>query len=299
MVHGSPKVTTMAHKFQAVLDEELLNERGHALGLLKRKRLVTPLRLGLSVIASLAAHHVQPIADLPRHFNAVWELGTDDNACYKQLDTSATPECFLDPLSHLMPHLTMNVLGCEAGTACSALGRLILHDGSSFALQKALADVVPGRFSAVSPAAVELHCTMDVLQDAPIVVSLRPDTDAEHASRPDPERLRGDLLFADRGALDLPSVRDIDRHGGFLLMRSKAGVHPRVIEASRDDGQRLTSCQDRHLQALPSQWPTQQRTALEVEWRIEGEPCRARLMVRWHPKDTCFHSLLTNLPQEK
>ena len=34
--------TTMAHKFQSVLDEKVLNERGQALGLVKRQRLVTP-----------------------------------------------------------------------------------------------------------------------------------------------------------------------------------------------------------------------------------------------------------------
>jgi hypothetical protein len=210
------KVTTMANKFQAVLDEEVLNERGHALGLLKRKRLVTPFRMGLSVIASMATQHVQTIADLHRHFNELWGLDTDYNAFYKQLDKSPTPEFFLDTLSHLMSHLTMNVLGFESGIAYSEFGRLILQDGSSFALHQALADVFPGRFNAVSPAAVELHCTMDVLQDAPIVISLSPDTDSEHHYRPAPESLRGDLLLADRGYLDLTYLRDIDRHGGFF-----------------------------------------------------------------------------------
>ena len=38
--------TTMAHKFQSVLDEKVLNERGQALGLVKRQRLVTTVSLG-------------------------------------------------------------------------------------------------------------------------------------------------------------------------------------------------------------------------------------------------------------
>jgi hypothetical protein len=58
--------TTMANKFQSILDEEVLNERGQALGLVKRKRLVMPFRLGLSVIASMATQQVQTIADLHR-----------------------------------------------------------------------------------------------------------------------------------------------------------------------------------------------------------------------------------------
>jgi hypothetical protein len=61
----------------------------------------------------------------------------------------------------------MKVFDFETGAAFSEFGRLILQDGSSFALHEALAHLFPGRFHAVSPAAVELHCTMDLLQDAP------------------------------------------------------------------------------------------------------------------------------------
>ena len=293
------QVTTMANKFQAVLDEEVLNKRGQTLGLLKRKRLVTPFHMGLSVIASMATQHVQTIADLHRQFNELWELDTDYNAFYKQLLKPATPEFFLESLSDIMSQLTMKVLGFEAGAAFSEFDRLILQDGTSFALHQVLAERFPGRFNAVSPAAVELHCTMDLLQDAPLIIALSPDTDSEHDYRPEPESLRGDLLFADRGYLDLTYLRDIDRHGGFFIMKSKAGLNPRVIDAYREDGQRLKSCQDRDFQALTSKWPKQQRAELEVEWLIEGEPFRARLLVSWNPKDKCFGYLITNLPQDK
>jgi Transposase DDE domain len=289
--------TTMANKFQSVLDEEVLNERGQALGLVKRKRLVTPFRMGLSVMASMATQHVQTIADLHRQFNELWELDTDYNAFYKQLLKPTAPEFFLESLSDIMSQLTLKVLGFEAGEAFSEFNRLILQDGSSFALHQALAHVFPGRFTAVSPAAVELHCTLDLLQDAPILIALSPDTDSEHDYRPEPESLRGDLLVADRGYLDLTYLRDIDRHGGFFIMRSKAGLNPRVIDAYREDGQRIKSCQDRDFQALTSKFPKQQRAELEVEWLIEGEPFRVRLMASWNPQKKCFDYLLTNLPQ--
>ena len=191
----------------------------------------------------------------------------------------------------------MKVLGFEAGAAFSEFNRLILQDGSSFALHQALAQVFPGRFKAVSPAAVELHCTMDLLQDAPIVITLSPDTDSEHDYRPEPESLRGDLLLADRGYLDLTYLRDINRHGGFFIMRGKAGLNPRVIDAYREDGQRLKSCQDRDLQAITSKFPKQQRAELDVEWRIKGEPFRVRLIVSWNAETKRFDYLLTNLPQ--
>ncbi len=290
---------SMANKFQSVLDEKVLNERGQALGLVKRKRLITPFRLGLSVMASMATQQVQTLADLHRHFNELWELDTDYNAFYKQLLKSAAPEFFLDSLSHIMSQLTLKVLGFKAGEAFSEFNRLILQDGSSFALHKALADIFPGRFNAVSPAAVELHCTMDLLQDAPITIALSPDTDSEHDYRPEPESLRGDLWLADRGYLDLAYLRDIARHGGFFLVRSKSNLNPRVLDAYREDGQRIKSCQDREFQAIISKFPKRQRAELEVEWLIEGEPFRARLIVSWNSEDKCFGYLLTNLPKGK
>ncbi len=218
------QVTTMANKFQAALDADVLNERGKDLGFAKRERLITPFRLGLSVMASMATQQVQTIADLHRQFNELWELDTDYNAFYKQLLKPTAPEFFLDSLSDIMSQLTMKVLGFEAGAAFSEFNRLILQDGSSFALHEALANIFPGRFNAVSPAAVELHCTMDLLQDAPIIIALSPDTDSEHAYRPEPESVRGDVLLADRGYLDLTYLRDIDRHGGFFLVRSTSIV---------------------------------------------------------------------------
>ena len=291
--------TTMATKFQSVLDAQVLNERGQQLGFAKRKRLITPFRLGLSVMASMATQPVQTIADLHRQFNEFWHFDTDYNAFYKQLDKSTAPEFFLSSLSHIMSQLTLKVLGFEAGAAFSEFNRLILQDGSSFALHQALADLFPGRFNAVSPAAVELHCTMDLLKDAPIIITLSPDTDSEHDYRPEPESLRGDLLLADRGYLDLTYLRDIDRHGGFFIMRSKSNLNPRVIDAYREDGQRLKSCQDREFQALISKFPKQQRTELEVEWLIEGEAFRMRQIVSWNPETKSFFYLLTNLLQDR
>jgi hypothetical protein len=121
---------------------------------------------------------------------------------------------------------------------------------------------------------------------------LSPDTDAEHDDRPQPERLRGDVFLADRGYLDLTSLRDIDRHGGYCIVRSKSNLNPRVIDAHREDGQRLKSCQERDLQAIVAKFPKQQRAELDVEWLIDHVPFRVRLIVRWNPekKRTLFSS---------
>jgi hypothetical protein len=74
-------------------------------------------------------------------------------------------------------------------------------------------------------------------------------------------------------------------------VRGKAGCNPRVIDAYREDGQRRKSCQDRDLQAITATFPKQQRAELDVEWQIEGEPFRVRLIVSWNPETKCFDYL--------
>src|SRR5207253_9730778 len=97
----------MANKFQAVLDADVLNERGKQLGFAKRERLITPFRLGLSVVASMATQQVQTIADLRRQFYELWAFESDYKAFYTQLLISSSPEFFRASLCHIMSQLTM------------------------------------------------------------------------------------------------------------------------------------------------------------------------------------------------
>jgi hypothetical protein len=107
------------------------------------------------------------------------------------------------------------------------------------------------------------------------------------------------LFLADRGYLDLAYLREIDRQGGFFIVRGKAGLNPQVVDACREDGQRIKSCQGRDLQAIVSKFPKRQRAECQVEWLKEHEPFTLRLIVRWNPETKAFDSLLTNLPSTR
>ena len=293
------QLTIMANKFQSVFDASLLNERGNQLEFCWRQRQITPFRFGLSVVASMASQEVQSIADLQRHFNALWDAEVSYKAFYNQLAKASCASFLLTSLRDIMGKLTMKVLGVEAGQALSECKRIVIQDGSSFALHDALSQVFPGRFNTVKPAAVELHCTMDVLQDAPLTIVLSPDTDSEHEYLPAPESLQGALFLADRGYLDLTYLRDVDRHGGFFLVRGKAGLNPRVIDAVREDGKRVKACQDRDFQAIITKLPKKQRGELDVEWLIDHQPFRLRLIASWNKETQAFVYLLTNLPHAR
>jgi hypothetical protein len=293
------QLTIMANKFQSVFDASMLNERGNQLEFCRRQRQITPWRFGLSVVASMAAQEVHSLADLQRHFNALWDTEVSYKAFYNQLAKASCAAFLLTSLSDIMGKLTMKVLGFAAGQALSEFKRIVIQDGSSFALHDALSQVFPGRFNAVKPAAVELHCTMDLLQDAPLTIVLSPDTDSEHAYLPTPASLQGALFLADRGYLNLTYLRDVDRQGGFFLVRGKEGLNPRVIDAVREDGKRVKACQDRDFQAIVPKLPKKQRGALDVEWLIDHQPFRLRLIASWNTETQSFVYLLTNLPQAR
>lgn len=244
------QLTIMANKCQSVFDASRLDASATDRAFCQRHRLMTPCRFGLSVVASMAAQQVHSIADMHRDCNALWDREVTDKAFSTQLATPRCVACLRTSLCDLMGTLTLQVLGFHKGQALSACNRMLLQDGRSFALHDALAQVFPGRFNTVKPAAVALHCTMDVLREAPITVVLTPDTDGAQDDLPEPASLQGAVFLADRGSLNLTSLRDVDRHRGCFVVRGKEGVHPRVIDAYRADGTRLRSCQERALPAI-------------------------------------------------
>src|SRR5918999_3007176 len=132
------QLTIMAKKFQSVLDAAVLNERGKQLGFAERERLITPFRFALSVVASMANEQLESIAALHRQFNDLWNLDTHYRGFYDQLVKDQSPEFFRTSLCDIMGKLSMKVLGFEAAQAFSAFNRLVIQDGSSFALHDAL-----------------------------------------------------------------------------------------------------------------------------------------------------------------
>ena len=77
------------------------------------------------------------------------------------------------------------VLAFDESSPFSESKHILIDDGSSQTVCGALGDSFPGRFSKVIPAAVELHTTMDLLNDDRLMrVQLTEDTRCERACLP-------------------------------------------------------------------------------------------------------------------
>ncbi len=297
MDHG--QLSMVADKFQWVFSAPLLNACGTEAKFCRRQRIITPFRLGLALTATCASQPVETLADFQRGFNALWGTTITYKAFYNQVAKSRFADFARTMTSRLIGDMTLRVLGFAKGRAFAEFRHIVLQDGSSFAIHDGLREVFPGRFKLVKPAAVELHTTMELLCDAPTTVVLPPDTTNEQAFLPEPASLRGSLLLADRGYLDLHYMCRVQDEGGFFLIRAKAGMNPQVVEAFREDGIRLRALRNKPLQAIHAKLPKRQRVELAVEWQVEGRPLRLRLLISWNRRTKEFCYLLTNLPAQR
>jgi hypothetical protein len=293
------QLSMVADKFQWVFSESLLNVCGKETRICRRERLITPFRFGVTLTATSASQRVDTLADFHRGFNALWGLTMSYEAFYKQLAKAHFADFMRTLTERLVSEMTLQMFGFTKGQAFAEFRQVIIQDGTSFAIHEALREVFPGRFTTVKPAAVELHLTMDLLCDAPTTVVLTPDTANEQRFLPEPATLKGCLLLADRGYVDLRYLRQVVRHGGGFLIRAKAGMNPQVLDAYREDGQRLGSLRNKSLKAILAKLPKRQRIELAVNWQVEGHPLRLRLIVSWNAKTKSCCYFLTNLPPKR
>src|SRR5215813_8001310 len=297
MDHG--QLSMVADKFQWVFSEPLLNACGTEAKFCRRQRIITPFRLGLALTATCASQPVETLADCHRGFNALWGTTITYKAFYNQVAKSRFADVARTMTARLIGDMTLKVLGFAKGHAFAEFRHIVIQDGSSFAIHDGLREVFPGRFKVVKPAAVELHTTMDLLCDAPTTVVLTPDTTGEQAFLPEPAALRGSLLLADRGYVDLHYLRRVQDAGGFFLIRAKAGMNPHVVEAFRADGKRLRSLRNKPLKAIQAKLPKRQRVELVVQWQVDACPLCLRLIISWNRQTQEFCYLVTNLPAKR
>jgi hypothetical protein len=98
---------------------------------------------------------------------------------------------------------------------------ITIHDGTSLAVKSTLKKTFPGRFTKISPAAVELHVTMELLSEGLETVTLAPDKESEVHNAPAPNTLRGGLFLADRMFFIKTYWAEISAHGGYFIVKAK------------------------------------------------------------------------------
>ena len=138
-----------------------------------------------------------------RGSNAFWSVQISSQAFSTLLANPPFAEVTLTLSKRLVSKITLKVLGFSKRRTFSEFCRIVIQDGTSFAMHDALQMVFPECFKVVKPTAAGLHTMLDLLCDAPTTVILIPHIANEQAFLLKPETLDPYLLLADRGDINL------------------------------------------------------------------------------------------------
>lgn len=216
----SRNVTECASQMRRFLSEDAINAVGMETEFSRRLRKLTPARAVWTFVTGLASGAANTLADFVR---LLPEL-TGETMAYKpfhdRLSNPTFPDLLRTILSSLMQRLTTPVLQCRS-RHLKRFSDILVQDGSSFALNDGLQDIYPGRFTKVSPAAVEVHCTYSLYKAQAISFGVAPDREAERAYLPEAASLRGKLILFDRGYTCYEYGSEVKAAGGDFIGRAK------------------------------------------------------------------------------
>ena len=292
---GRGHLSEFADRFKQVLSSQTVNSLGRLTRFCQRERVIVPHRVAVSLLASCARGRIQTLADLHRDFNALFGTSVAYKPFHNQLAKRQFADFMRELASKLIERWTVRVLTAQPGGAFSEFGRIVIQDGSSFAVNDALAKHYRGRFHTRSPAAVELHVTMDLFQDCASKVTLTADTAPERPHLPGAHTLSGDLLLADRGYFSRRYLREVDEAGGYYVVRGKATLNPVVQAGYGAEGQVLRGVRGKKLREVRKKGLVD----FDVVWEQGDKTFRARLIASWNRSQHQYRYLVTNLPRSR
>jgi len=288
-------VESIAKRLVKVVGEVEVERMARECGLLRRKRNITPMGLLTACLSTLGVAEARWLADIVRTFNKFNDKPVQYKPFHNQLAKAAFPRFLQLVVRRAIANFAMPILASIPKDKLAQFRDILIHDGCSFALKDALAKQWPGRFTNVTPAAVELHVTMSAFTDQLLAVTLAPDKEAERKFAPKASEVAGCLLLEDRGYEHRQFFLDVQAAKGFYIIRGKINIRPTIRKAYNRSGRRL-----RHLEGKRLQWKIlpQETVDLDIDWGNGKSLYQGRLVAIYkrgkHNKKT-FAYLHTNL----
>ena len=101
---------TFSKTIKKVFSKKRLNKLGKHIGLSERERKITPERLAISTISALACRKIETLADIHRHFNALFSESVAYKPFHNQLAKKAFAEYMLAITNLLLEEFVTEVL---------------------------------------------------------------------------------------------------------------------------------------------------------------------------------------------
>ena len=256
-------IESTAKRLIKTVGEAEVDRLARKCGLLRRKRDITPMRLVTACLSTLGVGEARWLADIVRTFNKFNDKPVQYKPFHNQMAKEAFPKFLKLLVQRAITNLAMPILASLPKHKLTQFRDILLHDGCSFALKDALATEWPGRFTKLTPAAVELHVTMNALTDQLVAVTLAPDKEAERKFAPNAGDVAGCLLLEDRGYEHRQFFLEVQAAQGFYVVRGKSNIRPVIRRAYKRNGHRLRRLEGKRLQwkILP-----QETVDLDLDW---------------------------------
>jgi DDE family transposase len=292
------EVEVYAKRLTDVLGEEQVAAVARRSRWLRRARKVMPVMMVVAVLSTLGSGGAKWLADIHRTFRKFTGVKLQYKPFHKQLAKAAFAEMFRMLLEATVQRMTQPVLHAVSPNL-SAFRDIVIHDGSSFSLKDELRRRWPGRFTKISPAAVELHVTMSLLKDDVRIVALTADDESERIYRPEAASLRERLFLADRGYEERRFFRDVQEAGGAFIVRGTKKIRPTILAAFDGAGKRIPKWAGKTLSCDLLGAHT---VDLDIEWQLGSLVYRGRI-VAIYKRGPCnrktFVYLHTNLARDR
>ena len=289
-------ISPIQHNLQITLSENRITKLAEATGFLTRHRKILPYPLVISLLTALGKNsNAETLQDLCRKFNEMTGLNVSRHAWREQVIKPEFVTLLIWLFKRSLVKMTKKALSFAPESPFARFEHIWLHDGSSQAVVNRLAEILPGRFNTVSPAAIEMHATMDLLNDNLVRLDLTEDTHSERDCLPALQHdLSNTLMLKDAGYFELENFIAVGDRGGSFVCRAPQSINPVVHKAIRSDGKNCHRFEQQKLKDIVSHFPKDGCMDLDVEWP-QARGWIFRLVVTWHGKKKKWVFIVTNL----
>ncbi|MEK0161889.1 IS4 family transposase [Pseudoalteromonas piscicida] len=196
-----------------------------------RSRCLTISKLIRAAFKALSCQQDANLSDIHRNLNAEVACDIEYKPFHNQIRKPELVKLLQQLTIQAMSSLSVDSLE-PTYFAQRGINRVLIQDGSSFALHDGLKQAFTGRFNTVSPAAIELHATYDLFSEMPCVIDVRPDVEPERNFLPGSHTLKDTLLLADAGYFDLAYFEQVKEAGGYFMARASNRINPTVLSVN-------------------------------------------------------------------
>jgi hypothetical protein len=287
-------LTSISKQMTNILNSATIRQYAKECGFMKRMRKISPFDMVLALINTLGTRQQVNLADIHKQLCT----GEGKDISYKPFHNKLRKSELISLLKKLVE---MAAREWFIGSFSQALSdeypfrAIEAHDGSSLKLHVDLKETFPGRFTKTHPAAMELHMTMDLMSGSYNYLGISPDSESEHHHKPFANELEGILLLMDAGYFDINYCDEVNRCGGFVIMRANGQINPEIEAAFDNEGHELKGLKGKKLKQIK----LQKDELLDLTVRWKNKQGKHRLIAFWDRKKSCIGYLITNLERSQ